>query len=102
MYFQDILQGIASNLMDSNLFKKQYISQNIQVGAGHLGIFIFLSFFGMPPRLTSLFCTIYFIVFQFFCQLFHPQTFTMYQTLVISLFAMFFGKLFTGLLLTLF
>ena len=31
-----------------------------------------------------------------------PQTFTMYQILAISLLAMFFGKLFTGLLLTIF
>ena len=41
MYFQQILQGIASNLMESNLFKlkKQYIVENVQVGAGQLGIF---------------------------------------------------------------
>ena len=40
MFFQDILQEIASNLMDSNLYQlKQYIVENIQVGAGHLGIF---------------------------------------------------------------
>ena len=62
MYFQDILQGIASNLMDSNLFQlKNYISRNIQVGACNLGIFtdIFSSicgtfFLGIPDRQLNL------------------------------------------------
>ena len=40
MYFQDILQEIASNLMDSNLFqlKSSTFHKNIQVGTCHLGI----------------------------------------------------------------
>ena len=36
MYFQDILQEIASNLMDSNLFQQK---SSTQVGASHLEIF---------------------------------------------------------------
>ena len=40
MYFQDILQGIASHLMDSNLFQlKSSTFCKMWVGAGHLGIF---------------------------------------------------------------
>ena len=64
MYFEDILQEIASNLMDSNLFQfknSTYILQNIQVGAGHLGILadIFSSicgtfFLGIPDEQFNL------------------------------------------------
>ena len=36
MYFQQILQGIASDLMDSNLFQ---LKSSTWVSAGHLGIF---------------------------------------------------------------
>ena len=52
---------------------------------------------------TGFFCTIYCIEFQFFFVSYSfPQTFTVYQTLALSLLAIFFGKFFTGLLLTIF
>ena len=46
----------------------------------------------LVSHLTSLFCTIYCIEFWFFVWYSIPQTFTVYQTLAISLLAMFFGE----------
>ena len=56
----------------------------------------------LVSHLTSFFCTIYCIEFQFFISYSIPQTFTVYQTLAICLLAIFFGKFFTGLPLTIF
>ena len=39
----------------------------------------------LVSQLTSFFCTIYCIICQVIYQVFHPQTFTVYQTLAISL-----------------
>ena len=46
----------------------------------------------LVSHLTSFFCTIYCIEFQIFGGYTIPQTFTVYQTLAISLLAMFFAK----------
>ena len=50
---------------------------------------IFLSFFGIPSYKFVQF-TVFFI--QLFIEYSFPQTFTVYQTLAISLLAMFFGE----------
>ena len=39
MYFQQILQEISSNLMDSNLFQVRSSTFCKHTGAGHLGVF---------------------------------------------------------------
>ena len=65
---------------------------------------LYLSFcHSLVSHLTTFFCTIYFIELWFFLSgISSHQTFTAYQTLAISLLAMFFGKFFTGLPLSIF
>ena len=56
----------------------------------------------LVSQLTSFFCTIDCIFIGLFIKYSFPQTFTVYQNIAISLLAVFFGELFTGLLLTIF
>ena len=46
----------------------------------------------LGSHLTNFFCTIYCIIFHFFIEYSFPQTFSVYQTIAISLLTMFFTK----------
>ena len=72
------------------LFPKAQFN-NIITGSlvGYNGYFFCYS---LVYKLANFFCTIYCIICHFFIGYSIPQTFTVYQTLAISLLAMFFGK----------